>query len=73
MCLGAIAVLVEAWDEEGVRVGRLDDGRAVPLTFVPDAEVGAYLLVHVGVPADVLDPVAAREALELRAGQELAR
>lgn len=66
MCLGAIAILVEAWDEDGVRVGRLDDGRVVPLAFVPDAEPGAHVLVHVGIPAEVLDDAVVREALALR-------
>jgi hydrogenase expression/formation protein HypC len=66
MCLGAIARLVDAWDADGVRVGRLDDGRTVPLSFVPDAEPGEYLLIHTGIPAEVLDAAAAREALALR-------
>jgi hydrogenase expression/formation protein HypC len=69
MCLGAIALLVEAWDEDGVRVGRLDDGRVVPLSFVPEAAAGDYVLVHTGVPADVLDEETAREALALRAAE----
>ena len=73
MCLGSIDVLVEAWDDDGVRVGRLDDGRVVPLAFVPDAEVGGHLLVHTGIPAEVLDPAAAREALALRGTGEAAR
>ena len=50
MCLGSIAVLVEAWDEGGARVGRLDDGCVVPLAFVPDAEAGAHLLLHTRHP-----------------------
>jgi hydrogenase maturation factor len=70
MCLGSIAVLVEAWDEDGVRVGRLDDGRVVPLSFVPGAEVGEHLLVHTGIPAEVVDPAVAREALALRSVAE---
>ena len=40
MCLGSIALLVESWDDDGVRVGRLDDGAIVPLAFVPDAAPG---------------------------------
>ena len=40
MCLGSIAVLAEAWDEGGARVGRLDDGCVVSLAFVPDAQPG---------------------------------
>jgi hydrogenase maturation factor len=66
MCLGSIAVLAEAWDDGGARAGRLDDGCVVTLAFVPDAEPGAHLLLHLGVPVEVLDPDAAREALELR-------
>ena len=67
MCLGSIAVLSEAWEDQGVRVGRLDDGCVVSLSFVPDAAAGAHLLLHLGIPVEVLDPGAAREALELRA------
>ena len=40
MCVGSIAVLAEAWDEGAARVGRLDDGCVVPLSFVPDAAAG---------------------------------
>jgi hydrogenase maturation factor len=66
MCLGEVALLDEAWNEDGARVGRLDNGRVVPLAFVPDAEPGAYVLVHLGIPVEVLEPQAAREALALR-------
>jgi hydrogenase maturation factor len=66
MCVGSIAVLVEAWVDGGVRAGRLDDGCVVTLSFVPEAEPGAHLLLHLGIPVEVLDPAAAREALELR-------
>lgn len=67
MCLGSIALLVEAWEEGGVRQGRLDDGSIVPLSFVPDAPAGAHVLVHLGVPVEVLTPDAAADALALRA------
>jgi len=67
MCIGSIAVLAEAWDEGAARVGRLDDGSVVALSFVPHAEPGAHLLLHLGIPVDVLDPDAGREAIELRA------
>lgn len=68
MCLGSIAVLAEAWDEDGARVGRLDDGSLVPLSFLPDAPAGAHVLVHLGIPVEVIEPEAARDALALRAG-----
>jgi hydrogenase maturation factor len=66
MCLGAIAELVDAWEEGGARVGRLADGSMVTLGFVPEAEVGARLLVHLGIPVEVLDAATAAEALSLR-------
>jgi hydrogenase maturation factor len=66
MCVGSIAVLSEAWDEGAARVGRLDDGCVVPLSFVPGAAPGAHLLLHMGIPVEILDPETAREALALR-------
>jgi hydrogenase maturation factor len=66
MCLAAISELVAAWEEDGVRVGSLADGSQVTLAFVPEAEAGAQLLVHLGIPVEVLDPGAAAEALSLR-------
>jgi hydrogenase maturation factor len=66
MCLGTISVLVAAWEEGGVRLGSLEDGAVVPLAFVPEASVGAHLLVHLGIPVEVLDPDAAAAALALR-------
>jgi len=66
MCVGSIAVLAEAWADGAARVGRLEDGCVVPLSFVPDAAPGAHLFLHMGIPVDILDPTTAREALELR-------
>ena len=69
MCLGSISMLVDSWDAEGVRVGRLDTGTLVSLAFVPEARDGAHLLVHLGIPVEVLDPDTATDALALRADQ----
>jgi hydrogenase maturation factor len=66
MCLGTISTLVECWDADGVQVGRLDTGTVVSLAFVPEAEVGSQLLVHLGIPVEVLDPTNAADALALR-------
>ena len=66
MCLGSIAQLTETWEEEGARVGRLDDGSVVTLSFLPEATPGAYILVHLGIPVEVLDNATAEEALALR-------
>lgn len=66
MCLGAIVELVDTWEEDGVRLGRLADGSVVTLGFVPEAQAGSQLLVHLGIPVEVLDPATAVEALSLR-------
>ena len=66
MCVGSIALLADGWGEGAARTGRLGDGCVVPLSFVPDARRGDHLLLHMGIPVEVLDPETAREALELR-------
>ena len=66
MCLGSIAVLVECWDAGGAQVGRLDSGEVVSLAFVPGARTGAHLLIHLGIPVEVLDP--ATPGAPLRSG-----
>jgi hydrogenase maturation factor len=55
MCIGSVALLEEVWDEEGVPVGRVSDGCVVPLLFVPEAAAGDSLLLHLGIPVEVLD------------------
>jgi hydrogenase maturation factor len=66
MCLGSIDVLAEAWEDGESRTGRLGCGKIVPLAFVPEAGEGDYVLVHLGVPVEVLEAKAAAEALALR-------
>jgi hydrogenase maturation factor len=68
MCLGTIQMLEEAWEEVGARVGRLEDGTVVSLGFVPDAQPGVYVIVHLGVPVEVLRVEDAETALGLRTG-----
>ena len=66
MCLGTISLLVSAWEEDGTRRGSLEDGTVVSLAFVPEARAGEHLLVHLGVPVEVLGPDDAAAALALR-------
>jgi hydrogenase maturation factor len=70
MCLGSIDVLAETWDDDGARIGRLGCGKVVSLAFVPGAREGDHVLVHLGVPVEVLDPAVAEDALALRANGE---
>jgi hydrogenase maturation factor len=66
MCLGTIHVLEEVWEETGARVGRLDDGSVVTLGYVPAATPNAYVLVHLGIPVEILSREDAEAALALR-------
>ena len=66
MSFGPLARLVESWDAGARRAGRLEDGAIVSLAFVPDAEPGDHVLVHLGVPVEKLSPAEAAEALSLR-------
>lgn len=66
MCVGDVARLANAWEEGGARVGRLEDGSIVSLAYVPGARAGEYVVVHLGIPVDVISEQAAREALQLR-------
>jgi hydrogenase maturation factor len=56
MCIGSSALLVEVWEDAGTRVGRLGDGHVVSLAFLPEAEAGDVVLVHLGIPVEVLVP-----------------
>jgi hydrogenase maturation factor len=56
MCIGSSALLVEVWSEGDARVGRLGDGHVVSLGFLPEAEAGDVVLVHLGIPVEVLAP-----------------
>ena len=56
MCIGSSAMLLEVWEDGGSRVGRLGDGHVVSLAFVPGAEAGDVVLVHLGIPVEVLVP-----------------
>ena len=53
---------------EGRRTGRVSFNgavREVDLSFVPEARVGDYVIVHVGIALSVIDEAEARETLAL--------
>jgi hydrogenase expression/formation protein HypC len=63
MCLAIPGKILETKEESGSRLGRVQFGgitRLVQLDFVPEAEVGDYVIVHVGF---ALSKVNAEEAL----------
>lgn len=64
MCLGIPGKIVETWGQDFMRMGKVDFGgvvREVSLAYVPQAQAGDYVIVHVGFAINVLDE---EEALE---------
>lgn len=68
MCLAVPGKLVEAQSINESRVGVVQFGgikRSVFLDFVPDAQVGDYVLVHVGFAISRLDEEEAHRTYQL--------
>ena len=70
MCLGIPGKVVDAYEGPLMRMGKVDFGgvvREVCLAYVPEAEVGDYVIVHVGFAITRLDENEAQETLRLMA------
>jgi hydrogenase expression/formation protein HypC len=68
MCLGVPARIIEAQEGGLLRMGKVDFGgisREVCLAYVPEADVGDYVIVHAGFAISRLDEVEAQETLDL--------
>ena len=58
MCLAVPGMIVSVSGEDITREARVDFGgvlKTVNLAFVPEAKVGEYVLVHVGLAISVVD------------------
>ena len=68
MCLAIPGKIVEIQDVEGLRAGRVQFGgivRQVSLHFVPEANVGDYVMVHVGFAISRVDAEEAERTYKL--------
>jgi len=68
MCLAIPGKVLSKEDRAGALIGRVDFGgitREVQLDFVPEVEVGEYVIVHVGFALSRLDAEEAARTLEL--------
>ena len=68
MCLGVPGQVIEIYEEQNTRMGKVDFGgivKVVCLDFVPDVQIGDYTIVHVGFAITQLDEESARETLAL--------
>lgn len=70
MCLAVPGKIIEMFDENGLQMGRIDYSGTINtacLAYVPEAQVGQYVLVHAGFAINVVDEEEANRTLELLA------
>ncbi len=68
MCLGIPGKIIETYEQNGLKMGRVDFGgvvRETCLAYVPDAQIGDYTIVHVGFALNLIDEDEAQKTLEL--------
>ena len=67
MCLAVPGKILEIYQADGRRMGKVDLGeiKEACLDLVPEAKVGDYCIVHVGFAIGVLDEQEAIAALDL--------
>lgn len=68
MCLAVPGRVTGIEERDGTRMARVDFGgveKDVCLAYLPDVEIGEYVIVHVGFALQRLDEESARSSLEL--------
>jgi hydrogenase expression/formation protein HypC len=74
MCLGIPGKIISVEDNPlGIRMGRVSFGgivKEVCLAYTPEAQVGDYVIVHVGFAISRLDEEEAQQTLEMFAELE---
>jgi len=68
MCLGVPGKIIEIYEQNGLVMGKIDFGgviREACLSYVPEAQVGDYTIIHVGFALHLISEEEAFETLEL--------
>lgn len=68
MCLGVPGKVIEIYEKEGLKMGKIDFGgvvREACLAYVPEIEVGEYTVIHVGFAISQLSEEEAQATLEI--------
>ncbi len=68
MCLGVPGKIVEIFEQDGLKMAKVDFGgvvRETCLEYVPEAKVGDYCIIHVGFALNLLSEEEAQETLAL--------
>ena len=70
MCLGIPGKILDCFERDNTRMGRVDFNGVemdICLEAVPEAEVGAYVIVHAGFAISTLSEAEAQETLDILA------
>jgi hydrogenase expression/formation protein HypC len=68
MCLAVPGRIDTIYDDQGIRMGKVNFGgvvKEVCLAYLPEAVVGDYTIVHVGFAISRIDEVSAQETLRM--------
>ncbi len=68
MCLGIPGKIVEIYEQNTLRMGKVDFGGVIKeacLAYVPEAQIGDYTIIHVGFALNVIDEIEAQKTLQL--------
>jgi hydrogenase expression/formation protein HypC len=74
MCLGIPGKVVELYQANGMKMGKVDFGgviREACLEYLPDIQIGEYTIVHVGFGISQLDEEEAMQTLEMLREMEM--
>lgn len=68
MCLGVPGRIIEIYETEGLKMGKVDFGgvvREACLAYIPEAQIGNYTVVHVGFGISLLSESEAEATLTM--------
>lgn len=68
MCLGVPGKIIELYEVNGMKMGKVDFGGVIKeacFEYLPDIEVGKYAIIHVGFGLSELDEEEALKTLEM--------
>lgn len=68
MCLGVPGKIIEVYEADNLKMGKVDFGgvvREACLAYVPEAQVGEYVVIHVGFAISKVSEEEAQATLDL--------
>ncbi len=74
MCLGIPGKVIEIYQADGLKMGRIDFGGVVKeacLEYVPEIQIGDYAIIHVGFAISRVDEAEAQRTFEMLAEMEM--